>query len=121
MLDEGSIIYLRNLIFAKYGYPFKNALIRSWFYYKGSLCKEDPHFSMNKIPKKLILLTVYLKKLENAIEECKHLATSKEITKKDVVFIANKYNVPFAQIGASCCNPLLYGRSCEGNYWTMWR
>lgn len=117
--DEGIIIYLRNLIFAHYGYPFKDALVRSWFYYQGSPYKEDPHFSANRIPDKFMRLADYIKNVENAIEECKHLAKSKEITKYDVSIIANKYKILPAQIWSSCCNPMLYGKACDGD-WSMW-
>lgn len=64
--------FIKNSIFAKYGYPFKNPYIRSQFYFSGSNLKEDPNFKMAKIPKEYLELSEYLSKLEDknaAIEE----------------------------------------------------
>jgi hypothetical protein len=48
-MDAAEIRYVKNKILATYGYPFKNALMRSQFYYAGSPFQEDPPFTKNKM------------------------------------------------------------------------
>lgn len=56
--------YLKNIIFAHYGYPFKNPFIRAQFYYPESPYKEDPSYSEKKISKEHMELINMLTKQE---------------------------------------------------------
>lgn len=47
-INDCGLRYFRNLIFDKYGYPFKTPWIKAQFYYPGSPYKEDQMFFMEK-------------------------------------------------------------------------
>ena len=61
-VNECGLRFIRNSIFANYGYPFKIPWIRAQFYFPGSVYKEDPAFSINKIPKKILQFLSHLGK-----------------------------------------------------------
>lgn len=59
-----SLRYIRNRIFALYGYQFKSPYIRSLFYFSGSPYKENPSYSINKLSPKHLAFLDYLSKIE---------------------------------------------------------
>jgi hypothetical protein len=66
MLNEGERRYLINLIFAIYGYPFKNPFVRNQFYSQRNIFhkikfKPDEHFNISKIPKEYLEIVEKLK------------------------------------------------------------
>ncbi len=59
-IDDCGLRFIKNSIYANYGYPFKTPWIKAQFYYPGSVYKEDSTFSIDKIPKKLIQFVSHL-------------------------------------------------------------
>jgi hypothetical protein len=51
IMPSAELRYAKNKVFAEYGYPFKNPLVRAQFYYSGSRYKESPTFLEQKISK----------------------------------------------------------------------
>jgi len=61
--------YLINLIFARYGYPFKNPFVRAQFYFKNKIMKKitfkpRKDFNIKDVPQKYLVL---VKKLRNKL------------------------------------------------------
>ncbi len=58
---KGNKRYLRNLIFARFGYPFKNPFVRAQFYYNNKILKNitlkpNKDFKITDIPSKYLAL-----------------------------------------------------------------
>jgi len=56
--------YVKNKVFASYGYPFKSPFVRAQFYYLGSPYKESASFSEQKMSKEHREFVELLSKLE---------------------------------------------------------
>ncbi len=65
IMTAAELRYAKNKVFASYGYPFKNPLMRAQFYYPGSLYKESKTYSDQKISKDHAAYIEWLSKLED--------------------------------------------------------
>jgi len=64
IMPSAELRYAKNKVFAEYGYPFKNPLVRAQFYYAGSRYKESAAFSEEKMSKEHQDYIKWLSKLE---------------------------------------------------------
>lgn len=61
---SATLRYVKNKVFASYGYPFKSPFVRAQFYYPGSPYKESASFSEQKMSKEHREFVELLSKLE---------------------------------------------------------
>ena len=64
IMTTAELRYVKNKVFASYGYPFKKPFVRSQFYYPGSPYKESTSFSAQKMSKEHLAFVELLSKLE---------------------------------------------------------
>jgi len=85
------IRYLRNLVYASQGYPFKNQYVSAQFYYAGSPFKVIPAFAEKNIPQRYKEFIDYLSNIEKLNKQTRAL-TAAGLLPPDSVQHPNNYS-----------------------------